>query len=212
CRLTLDPNTVHNRLSIVEGNKKLDHPERFDAQSNLSRYDGCPQVLCKERLTGRCYWEAEYSGLGDVAVAYKGNRRKGKRTDCVFGFNEKSWILSFFRETLNTWHKGMATHIPAPSPPYTRAGVYVDEPAGILSFYGITDTHALRHLHTFNTTFTEPLYAGFVLYENSMSLCDVEQEDESFLSKMYALYNKMSKQVSVLKNIAHVPFSKHFTK
>ncbi|XDV22076.1 hypothetical protein PO909_027044 [Leuciscus waleckii] len=185
CRLTLDPNTVHNRLSVVEGNKKLvynkkpmshpDHPERFDADPKPQmRCDGCPQVLCKERLTGRCYWEAEYSGLGDVAVAYKGIRRKGKRTDCVFGFNEKSWILSFFRETLNTWHKGMATHIPAPSPPYTRAGVYVDEPAGTLSFYGITDTHALRHLHTFNTTFTEPLYAGFVLYENSMSLCDVE--------------------------------------
>ncbi|XDV22082.1 hypothetical protein PO909_027048 [Leuciscus waleckii] len=223
CRLTLDPNTVHNRLSVVEGNQKLvfnkkpmshpDHPERFDAQSNLSRYDGCPQVLCKERLTGRCYWEAEYSGLGDVAVAYKGNRRKGKRTDCVFGFNEKSWILSFFRETLNTWHKGKVTHIPAPSPPYTRAGVYVDEPAGTLSFYGITDTHALRHLHTFNTTFTESLYAGFVLYENSMSLCDVELEDESFLSKMYKRYiTKCQNKCQFKKNIAHVPFSKHFTK
>ncbi|XDV22067.1 hypothetical protein PO909_027039, partial [Leuciscus waleckii] len=178
CRLTLDPNTVHNNLSIVEGNKKLVcNPEPMSHPDHPERFDGLQQVLCKERLTGRCYWEAEWTGLGDMVVAYKGIKRKGKRADCRFGANEKSWILSFFRETLIAWHDNKATHIPAPSPPYTRAGVYVDEEAGTLSFYGITDTHALRHLHTFNTTFTEPLYAGFVLYDNSMFLCDVELED-----------------------------------
>jgi len=147
-----------------------DHPERFDSLQ---------QVLCKERLTGRCYWEAQWSGLGDMVVSYKGINRKGKGCDCRFGANKKSWILSFFREKLIAWHDDLGLHIPPPSPLYyNRAGVYVDEPAGILSFYGITDTHELRHLHTFNTTFTEPLYAGFVLYGNSVSLCDVEQEDE----------------------------------
>ncbi|CAL8241670.1 unnamed protein product, partial [Gadus morhua 'NCC'] len=58
CELTLDPNTAHRRLSLSEDNRKVtrveedqsypDHPERFDYWR---------QVLCKEGLTGRCYWE-----------------------------------------------------------------------------------------------------------------------------------------------------------
>ncbi|XP_067272331.1 stonustoxin subunit beta-like [Pseudorasbora parva] len=177
CDLTLDPNTVHNRLSVVEGNKKLVcNPETMTHPDHPERFDGLPQVLCKEPLTGRCYWEAEWSGLGDMVVSYKGIGRKGESCDSRFGANKKSWILSCFGEKLIAWHDNMGTHIPPPSPPLNRVGVYLDEPAGILSFFSISDTHALRHLHTFNTKFTEPLYAGFVLYTNSVSLCDVEPE------------------------------------
>ncbi|XP_048857288.1 stonustoxin subunit alpha-like [Brienomyrus brachyistius] len=60
CQLTLDPNTANRDLSLSGGNRKVinewwakqtypDHPERFDGW--------CPQVLCRESLTGRCYWE-----------------------------------------------------------------------------------------------------------------------------------------------------------
>ncbi|XP_058625369.1 protein NLRC3-like [Onychostoma macrolepis] len=62
CDLTLDPNTAHTRLSLSAGNKKTkcerenqpypDHPERFE---------NCEQVLCRQSLTGRCYWEVEWS-------------------------------------------------------------------------------------------------------------------------------------------------------
>ncbi|KAJ8377658.1 hypothetical protein AAFF_G00255030 [Aldrovandia affinis] len=41
-------------------------------------------------------------------------------------------------------------------------GVYLDWPAGTLSFYSISSDR-LTHLHTFHTTFTEPLYPGFGL-------------------------------------------------
>ncbi|KAF3853045.1 hypothetical protein F7725_013733, partial [Dissostichus mawsoni] len=37
-----------------------------------------------------------------------------------------------------------------------RFGVYLDWPAGTLSFYRVSG-HTLSHLHTFRTTFTEPL-------------------------------------------------------
>ncbi|XP_050959171.1 neoverrucotoxin subunit alpha [Labeo rohita] len=177
CDLTLDPNTAHNRLSLSEGNKKLlynskpmsypDHPERFDCRQ---------QVLCKERLSGRCYWEAEWIGEGDVAVAYKSINRKD--FNCWFGGNKKSWILGCFGENLIAWHYKDQTYISPPAPPLNKVAVYLDEAAGILSFYSISDTNTLRHLHTFNTTFTEPLYAGFVLYNHSVSLCDVKQQDE----------------------------------
>ncbi|CAL8353013.1 unnamed protein product [Arctogadus glacialis] len=61
CELTLDPNTAHRGLSLSEDNRKVtwtgiyqsypDHPERFYSW---------PQVLCREALTGRCYWENHY--------------------------------------------------------------------------------------------------------------------------------------------------------
>jgi len=56
----------------------------------------------------------------------------------------------------------------------------VDVSAGTLSFYSVSDTHTLTHLHTLYTTFTEPLYAGFGLYKinSSVSLCDIKQRPE----------------------------------
>ncbi|MED6275516.1 hypothetical protein CHARACLAT_027277, partial [Characodon lateralis] len=51
-----------------------------------------------------------------------------------------------------------------------RVAVYVDCPAGILSFYRVS-SDSLIHLHTFNTTFTEPLYAGFGLWSLGSSVC-----------------------------------------
>ncbi|XP_048858152.1 NLR family CARD domain-containing protein 3-like [Brienomyrus brachyistius] len=85
CQLTLDPNTANRFLSLTGGNRKAtggakqpypDHPERFDV---------CPQVLCRESLTGCCYWEAEWDGDGAwIGVTYKGIGRKGG-SDCRLG-------------------------------------------------------------------------------------------------------------------------------
>ncbi|XP_056109293.1 stonustoxin subunit beta-like, partial [Rhinichthys klamathensis goyatoka] len=173
--LTLDPNTAHTRLALSEENRKVtcvsesqsypDHPERFDYH---------PQVLCGESLTGRCYWEAECSGdYTDISVSYKGIRRKGVRSDCVFGLNEKSWSLIRSDHSLSVRHNNNSTAVSAGSGSCKRVGVCVDESAGTLSFYSVSDTHTLTRLHTFTHTFTEPLYAGFTLYNvnSSVSLC-----------------------------------------
>ncbi|XP_050951497.1 stonustoxin subunit beta-like isoform X2 [Labeo rohita] len=175
CSLTLDPNTAHNNLELLEGNRKLACGKTMPYPDRPERFDGLLQVLCKERLSGRCYWEAEWSGLGDMVVSYEGIGRKGEGFETRFGANDKSWILSCFGEKLIAWHDNMGTHIPPPAPPLNKVAVYLDEPAGTLSFYSISDTNKLRHLHTFNTTFTEPLYAGFVLYTASVSLRDVKK-------------------------------------
>uniref|UniRef100_G3N705 B30.2/SPRY domain-containing protein n=1 Tax=Gasterosteus aculeatus TaxID=69293 RepID=G3N705_GASAC len=61
-----------------------------------------------------------------------------------------------------------------------RVSVYVDCPAGSLSFYRVS-SDTLIHLHTFSTTFTEPLYPGFWFWPgsgSSVSLCPL-QEGES---------------------------------
>ncbi|XP_052423409.1 NACHT, LRR and PYD domains-containing protein 12-like isoform X1 [Carassius gibelio] len=172
CDLTLDLNTANIHLIVSEDNKKVihvkenklysDHPERFDE---------CSQFLCRESLSGRCYWEAEWSGHdADMSVTYKCISRKGGSDDCWFGSNTNSWslICSDFGFTVRHNKKFTVIHVPLRSS--KRVGVYVDMSAGTLSFYSISDT--LTHLHTFSSTFTEPLYVGFVVCEgSSVSLC-----------------------------------------
>ncbi|KAI7797922.1 NACHT, LRR and PYD domains-containing protein 3 [Triplophysa rosa] len=167
--LTLDPDTANTRLVLCEEKRTVmcidgeqsypDHPERFDHFE---------QVMCKERLSGCCYWETEWTGGACIAVTYRGIKKKGG-SDCKFGWNDKSWSLFGTVDRFQAWHNSRSTDIDVQSAQINRVGVYLDEPAGILSYYSVSDSHTLAHLHTFNTTFTEPLYAGFSVYA-SMSL------------------------------------------
>ncbi|XP_049324278.1 NACHT, LRR and PYD domains-containing protein 12-like isoform X3 [Astyanax mexicanus] len=194
CDFTLDPNTVNPRLSLSEENRRVeireelqsypDHPERFNWYQ---------QVLSREGVTGRCYWEAEWSGRGaSVALSYKTISRKGDRSDCGFGGNINSWSLNCSDYRYSVLHNNNRTDLPPPPSGCRRVGVYVDCPAGTLSFYSVsTDTpshtlthlhthshtpsHTLTHLHTFYTTFTQPLYAGIGFYGSgsSVTLCKI---------------------------------------
>uniref|UniRef100_A0A4W5L4B1 B30.2/SPRY domain-containing protein n=1 Tax=Hucho hucho TaxID=62062 RepID=A0A4W5L4B1_9TELE len=171
CDLTLDLNTVNRHLSLSEENRKVtwrteeqpypDHPERFE---------DCEQVLCREGLTGRCYWEVECSGSGAViGVTYKGISRRGGGKDC-FGWNDKSWTLFCYDNSYTACHNNNHTTIDVPSSSSHRVGMYLDWPAGTLSFYRAS-SDTLTHLITFTSTFTEPLYPGFrVHYDSSVSL------------------------------------------
>uniref|UniRef100_A0A8C7NBC1 NACHT, LRR and PYD domains-containing protein 12-like n=1 Tax=Oncorhynchus kisutch TaxID=8019 RepID=A0A8C7NBC1_ONCKI len=168
CDLTLDPNTVNRLLSLSEENRKVtcgrkkqpypDHPERFEV---------CRQVLCRERLTGRCYWEVEWSGGWPViGVTYKGINRSGGGKDCGLGWNDKSWSLFCSDNSYTARHNCNTTLIDVPPSSSHRVGVYLDWPAGTLSFYRVS-SDTLTHLNTFYTTFTEPLYPGFWVYDDS---------------------------------------------
>ncbi|XP_042602142.1 uncharacterized protein LOC109081667 [Cyprinus carpio] len=167
CDLTLDLNTANNHLIVSEENKKVIHVKEDQLYSDHpERFDECSQILCRESLSGRCYWEAEWSGHdADMSVTYKCISRKGGSDDCWFGSNKNSWslICSDFGFTVRHNKKFTVLHVPLRSS--KRVGVYVDMSAGTLSFYSISDT--LTHLHTFCSTFTEPLYAGFVVCEGS---------------------------------------------
>ncbi|XP_060739767.1 tripartite motif-containing protein 16-like [Tachysurus vachellii] len=178
CDLTLDPNTVNHHLILSEENRAVtysetmqqysDHPERFDSYS---------QVLCKERVCGRCYWEVEWSSQRYVliSVSYKDISRKGRGIECWFGGNNQSWSLECSPSSLFFYNNNIKTELRVPS--FTRIGVYVDHRAGTLSFYSVSDT--MKLLHRVHTTFTQPLYAGFWLYwdvlcksESTVRLCD----------------------------------------
>ncbi|XP_052364569.1 NACHT, LRR and PYD domains-containing protein 3-like isoform X18 [Oncorhynchus keta] len=171
CDLTLDLNTVNRRLSLSEENRKVtcrrekqpypDHPERFE---------DCEQVLCREGLTGRCYWEVEWSGRRAViGVTYKGISRRGGVKDCWLGYNDKSWSLFCSDNSYIACHNNNPTTIDVPSSSSHRVGVYLDWPAGTLSFYRAS-SDTLTHLITFTSTFTEPLYPGFGVWGDGDSV------------------------------------------
>uniref|UniRef100_A0AAQ5Y3D2 B30.2/SPRY domain-containing protein n=1 Tax=Amphiprion ocellaris TaxID=80972 RepID=A0AAQ5Y3D2_AMPOC len=175
CQLTVDTNTVNRNLKLSDNNRKVtyvvedqsypDHPDRFDLPWH--------QLLCGTGLTGRCYWEVEWRGVVRISVSSRGIGRKGDRDDCVFGFNNVSWSLFCSDHGgYYVWHNNSQTSISSSSVSH-RVSVYVDVPAGTLSFYRVS-SDSLIHLHTFNTTFTQPLYPGFgfgVRFRSSVFLC-----------------------------------------
>ncbi|XP_039675271.1 NLR family CARD domain-containing protein 3-like [Perca fluviatilis] len=175
CELTLDTNTANRKLKLSDNNRTVthvkedqpypDHPERFDRW---------PQLLCRDGLTGRCYWEVERGGGIYISVSYRGISRRGDRDDCSFGCNDQSWSLDCYDGGYYVWHNNRHTSISSSSVS-NRVAVYVDCPAGSLSFYTVS-SDSLIHLHTFNTTFTQPLYPGFRFWSgsgSSVSLCHV---------------------------------------
>uniref|UniRef100_A0A9J7ZN87 Uncharacterized protein n=1 Tax=Cyprinus carpio carpio TaxID=630221 RepID=A0A9J7ZN87_CYPCA len=166
CFLTLDPNTANTQLILSEENKKAtcvenkqmypDHPDRFD--------HWC-QVLCRESVCGRCYWEIEWSGDGvDISVSYKSISRKGLGDECVLGYNDQSWRISCSPCSYSFIHNDIWTSLTV-EPIGRRIGVFVDHSAGTLSFYSVSDTMSL--IHTVQTTFTQTLYPGFRVFTGS---------------------------------------------
>ncbi|XP_061565154.1 stonustoxin subunit alpha-like [Cololabis saira] len=174
CQLTIDTNTVNNNIKLSDNNRTMmyveedqsypDHPDRFDYR---------PQLLCREVLTGRCYWEVQRRGQVPVSVSYRRISRKGGSNDSWFGWNDHSWCLNCYEGgRYSVYHNNRATSSSSSSVS-DRVAVYVDVPAGTLSFYSVSSDR-LIHIHTFNTTFTEPLYAAFGFWPgsgSSVSLC-----------------------------------------
>ncbi|XP_071381722.1 NLR family CARD domain-containing protein 3-like isoform X2 [Centroberyx affinis] len=182
CELTLDPNTAHRELLLSEDNRKVsavreeqpypDHPERFDFWK---------QLLCRNGLTGRCYWEVEREGDVYIGVTYRGISRRGEGADCRLGRNEKSWSLFCYNNSYSVCHNNRETLICSPSSSGSnRVAVYLDWPAGSLSFYSVS-SDTLIHIHTFHSTFTEPLYPGFGLWStvSSVSLREGERNTQT---------------------------------
>uniref|UniRef100_A0A8C5FS86 B30.2/SPRY domain-containing protein n=1 Tax=Gadus morhua TaxID=8049 RepID=A0A8C5FS86_GADMO len=181
CDLTLDPNTASRLLSLSEDNRKVtrvgedqsypDHPDRFDSLE---------QVLGREALTGRCYWEVEWEGLVGIGVTYRGITRRGGGVDSRLGRNNKSWVLECSDGSYSARYNGTVTALPLRPAGSTRVGVYLDRPAGSLSFYRVSpggggSSDTLTHLHTFWSSFTqEDLLPGVWVWwgeGSSASLC-----------------------------------------
>ncbi|XP_053537820.1 cytolytic toxin-beta-like [Ictalurus punctatus] len=174
-------------------------PQQQSYPDHAERFDSYLQVLCTESVCGRCYWEVEWSGNKGVslAVSYKDISRKGNGIEYKFGFNDQSWRLFCSPNEFIFGQNNRQFSVPV-MPSSSRIGVYVDHRAGILSFvvdkkchkinirevqiqiqvrantfYGVSDT--MKLLHRVHTTFTQPLYPGFMVCKGSrVKLCHLK--------------------------------------
>ncbi|XP_041657943.1 stonustoxin subunit beta-like [Cheilinus undulatus] len=169
--LTLDPDTANKNLTVdqQEGWKATYGPAQT-YRDLPQRFNHLPQILCKEGLTGCCYWEVHMTLSKEillVGVCYKGMPRKGKGDDAKLGANTMSWCLGF-KSTKSgaevTAHHNKKQKKLSEVPKLKQVGVYLDFAAGTLSFYGLLDSE-VRHLHTFSATFSEAVYPAFFLPE-----------------------------------------------
>ncbi|XP_062399475.1 tripartite motif-containing protein 16-like [Sardina pilchardus] len=156
---TLDPNSAYRNLHMSEGNRRVEYRDELQSYpDHPKRFDMWEQVLCREGVSGRCYYEVEWSGQWVyIAVSYKSISRKEWGYECGFGHNDQSWSLYLTSSSSSFRHNNKETKLPLVAG--SRIGVYVDHRAGTLAFYSITDTMTL--LHRVQTTFTHTLYPGF---------------------------------------------------
>ncbi|XP_077327229.1 E3 ubiquitin-protein ligase TRIM39-like [Lithobates pipiens] len=170
--ILLDENTAYNYLQISDDRKTvswsdIEHnhpetPERFQ--------DYCSQVLSSRSFSsGRHYWEVDVGGADDwiVGMCYPSIERRGG--EAWIGDNKKSWAL--YREYYDEYkvrHDSKEILLPT-NPSSNRVRIYLDYEAGRISFYDLCDP--IRHLHTFTTTFTEPLHAVIAVVEGCIKIC-----------------------------------------
>ncbi|KAL0199592.1 hypothetical protein M9458_002779, partial [Cirrhinus mrigala] len=155
---TLDLNTVNKHLRLSENNREAAYTGVDQSYpDNPDRFDHSPQVLCRESVCGRCYWDLQWSGIVLISVSYKSISRKRLGVEGWFGSNDQSWSLICSPSSYLFKHNNIWTDLPVKSI-ISRIGVFVDHSAGTLSFYSVSDTMSL--IHTVQTTFTQPLYPG----------------------------------------------------
>ncbi|XP_029026971.1 NLR family CARD domain-containing protein 3-like isoform X2 [Betta splendens] len=155
CELTLDPSAAQQNLRLSVGNRKVTWVEDEHAPSSPS-----VQVLCEQGLRGRCYWEVKVSGPLSVGVRYRG------ADTAEMGHSDRSWSLVCSSEGHRVQHNNVRVSVSSCGWRSSWVGVYLDWPAGTLSFYRVSSDSQV-HLHTFRTAFTEPVYAAVELQPHS---------------------------------------------
>ncbi|XP_063789090.1 E3 ubiquitin/ISG15 ligase TRIM25-like [Pseudophryne corroboree] len=163
--LSLDIDTATNNV-IVSGDLKFASWSQAQQgrEEKPERFMSFCQVLSKTTFSkGQHYWEVEASNSAYwmVGVACASIDRKGESSKV--GNNTKSWCLNRVDNRHLMMHNSVSTTL-YPESPVCRLGIYLDYEAGRLSFYQLCDS--IRHLHTFSATFTEPLHAAFLVWQN----------------------------------------------
>ncbi|XP_031133351.1 tripartite motif-containing protein 16-like [Sander lucioperca] len=176
CQITVDQNTAYRKFMYcsVLGATHYYRGD-YDCYSHPDSFTDWAQALCRESLTGRCYWEVDLKGTGIfIAVAYKNISRAGRES--AFGHNDKSWALECFHNGYEFRHNNARTSVSGPK--CSRVGVYLDHSAGVLCFYSVSETMTL--LHRVQTTFTQPLCPGLGVHcdDTSANICRASNTED----------------------------------
>ncbi|XP_077334317.1 E3 ubiquitin/ISG15 ligase TRIM25-like [Lithobates pipiens] len=176
--ILLDVRTAGNYLHISDDRKTASFTPHQNRPETPERFQDS-QVMSSQRFSsGRHYWEVDVGGSSvywRVGMCYPSIERRGDQS--VIGYNKKSWGLEgrLFSNHLSVIHDGNKTPLPG-GVSIRKVGIDLDYEAGRISFYDLCDP--IRHLHTFTTTFTEPLHAGVCLGVGGgcIKICGVNQK------------------------------------
>ncbi|XP_043112278.1 E3 ubiquitin/ISG15 ligase TRIM25-like [Puntigrus tetrazona] len=185
CDLNLNPSSACSQLSVNNKSVSRNNSQQYNMATPISfsrtYYVSTAQVrtyqvLCNERISGRSYFEVQWSGAG-CSIAFSYDQISEGGGSFIFGFNNRSWKCDFPAAILNVWHENQQTKTCLVS----KIGVFLDQKAGTLSFYNVTDKLTL--LHRIQTTFTQPLYPGFS-FDNwgdysSVEICDLSSAKQN---------------------------------
>lgn len=170
CELTLDVNTAHKNLLLSKENRKVAWEEELQHYPpHTDRFDHYQQILCKEGLEGRNYFEIEGVKPFTVGLTYRSIGRKGDSDDIKLGQNSQSWSLTCSNTGCYAQHNTDSVSVSSRVSCTSRVGVYLDSVAGTLSFYRVSSDSKV-HLHTYRTNLSEPLYPAVRLLNHSSAL------------------------------------------
>ncbi|XP_018429864.1 PREDICTED: E3 ubiquitin-protein ligase TRIM39-like [Nanorana parkeri] len=175
--ILLDVSTAHNNLQISDDRKTVSRSDvnqnRPDTPERFKRYS---QVLGSRSFSsGRHYWEVDVGGSDRwrVGMCYPSIGRRGGGMQSLIGYNNKSWGLDWEDDEYSVIHDSNQIPLP-PNISSNRVRIYLDYEAGRISFYDLRDP--IRHLHTFTTTFTEPLHGGVGVWGGCIKICGRNRE------------------------------------
>ncbi|XP_040203092.1 E3 ubiquitin/ISG15 ligase TRIM25-like [Rana temporaria] len=169
--ILLDGNTASNDLQISDDRKTVSKSNRKQNYPKTpERFQQWRQVMSSQSFSsGRHYWEVDVGGSDEwkVGMCYPSIERR-EWEESLIGNNRKSWGLYWNGNDYCVIHDSKMTLLP-PNPPSNRVRIDLDYEAGRISFYDLCDP--IRHLHTFTSTFTEPLHAGLCVWRGCIKIC-----------------------------------------
>ncbi|XP_040203113.1 E3 ubiquitin/ISG15 ligase TRIM25-like [Rana temporaria] len=173
--ILLDGITAHNNLQISDDRKTVSRSDRNQNYPETpERFQYYAQVMSSQSFSsGRHYWEVDVgeSDWWRVGMCYPSIERGGQQS--LIGENKMSWGFNKRDDQYYVTHDSNKIPLP-PNVSSNRVRIYLDYEAGRISFYDLCDP--IRHLHTFTTTFTEPLHAGIRVKKGSIKICGGRQE------------------------------------
>uniref|UniRef100_A0AAV2ML54 B30.2/SPRY domain-containing protein n=1 Tax=Knipowitschia caucasica TaxID=637954 RepID=A0AAV2ML54_KNICA len=179
CDVSLDPNTANNTLQLSEDRRTVTRVEALQLYpSHQDRFSSCPQLLSSTALTGRSYFEVEWSGDVVIALSHRGIGRRGDLDQCRFGDNDQSWSLRIEGDEMSFYHCKSKTQLDKNYYSPQRVGVFLDSEAGVLSFSKAYDYNKYWYrLHSVSVSVSEPLFVGFSLERPGSSVSLLNSDD-----------------------------------
>ncbi|XP_069823248.1 E3 ubiquitin/ISG15 ligase TRIM25-like [Dendropsophus ebraccatus] len=169
--ILLDVNTANKYLHISWDLKTATWTlEKQNRPETAERFQYDSQVMSSRRFSsGQHYWDVQSSGSGQwmVGMCYPSIDREVGLS--YIGDDIKSWSLrgECRNKKYSVIHNCKVVELPHQISS-NRVRICLDYEAGQLSFYELC--YPIKHLHTFTTTFTEPLHAAVWVLEGSIKI------------------------------------------